>query len=110
MKGNARSRYGLKGLLILGVVAGVVGCSRSPSNTAATESTGVMPGPGPDLANLEQRVKDLEAYRVKNAAFVGDLYASYRHFYYCDNNTHQDKTQCDQMGSHIQPPQPPAPK
>jgi hypothetical protein len=116
MEGNARSfRYGLRGLVILAGVAAVVACSKETSKPSDT-GTGVgvqgsTPGPGPDLASLERRVDSLEAYRVRNAAFVEKLWASYSHFYYCDVTTeHKDPKMCGQMQSHVQPPSPPAPK
>jgi len=107
MKCNARSSpYGLKGLVILGAAAGIVGCSPGASKTSDTGGAGG--GSAADFARLQARVDTLEAYRARNADFVAKLSASYTHFYYCDaDSQHKDTNRCGPMQNHIKPPQPP---
>lgn len=107
MAGDARPfRHGLKTLVILGAVAGIVGCAKKSDPGSA--SGGVS---GDDFAALKAAVDSLKDYRARNAAYVDQLGRSYYHFYYCDNPTHKDATVCGPpMQNHIAPPGNPPPK
>ena len=103
MEGNARRfLYALTTLLVLGATASLVAC-----NGGGSKSGG---GSAAEFAELKARVDTLEAYRARNAKFVGQLGRSYSHFYDCDVPTHRDPSKCPAAMSHIKPPTLPAPQ